>query len=225
MAKEACCDWCGDGLNCAVDSAVAREYWTTALGLCICDACIVKHSDDDLDLDSELRSFALRLRESRHGIVLAYIRECIECSRGVIVDWQVDEVEAELSRAFKLYRDGERLAAIEAASAAWSKSVHMRDLVEKRPVIARDARRQEGTRNKRGSRMPELDAWLDERLGCNLPVRNDVLWEMLPDERDDFQRAGVYRDGEKVVEYRDDAEHVITRAGFNKRVTAARKRR
>lgn len=93
------------------------------------------------------------------------------------------------------------------------------------PLVERDTKRQTGTRKPRGSKMPVLDAWLDERLANNPDISNKELWRAVPSTRDDFERMGIYRDGSKFIEYRDDSEREITAAGFDKRVTAARKRR
>lgn len=90
-----------------------------------------------------------------------------------------------------------------------------------RPKAERDDARQAGTRKKRRSRMPQLDAWLDEQ---DLNQSNDALWQSLP--REDETDGDFYRDGDKVVEkLRSGKEHDATSEGFDKRVTAARKRR
>ncbi|WP_449428817.1 hypothetical protein [Rhodanobacter umsongensis] len=94
------------------------------------------------------------------------------------------------------------------------------------PKIERDNARQVGTRQKRGNKMPKLDAWLDKQ---DLTLTNDKLWALLPDDSE----ADVYRDGEQVCENHSHtssrSEHTVThhskRDGFDKRVTAARKRR
>lgn len=90
-----------------------------------------------------------------------------------------------------------------------------------RPKAERDDARQAGTRKKRRSHMPQLDAWLDKQ---DLNQSNDALWQSLP--REDETDGDVYRDDDKVVEkLRSGKEHDATSEGFNKRVTAARKRR
>jgi hypothetical protein len=88
------------------------------------------------------------------------------------------------------------------------------------PHIERDKKRQAGTRKARGSRMPKLDKWFD---AADLSLKNDDLFAALPDGGSD---SDLYRDGDTIVEVdRTGSEHDITRAGFDKRATAARKRR
>ncbi len=48
------------------------------------------------------------------------------------------------------------------------------------PLVQRDAMRQAGTHKLRGSRMPALDAWLDDELGEDPTVTPGVLWKRLP---------------------------------------------
>lgn len=89
------------------------------------------------------------------------------------------------------------------------------------PKVKRDDARQAGTRKKRRSHMPQLDSWLDEQ---DLNQSNDALWKSLP--REDETDGDFYRDEDKVVEkLRSGKEHDATSEGFDKRVTAARKRR
>jgi hypothetical protein len=88
------------------------------------------------------------------------------------------------------------------------------------PALRKQWKEREDRARPRRSRMPALDAWLDE---TDLTATNDALFEALPDEA---MGADLYRDGAHVVEIsRDGKEHSITRAGFNKRVTQARKRK
>ncbi|HKR77527.1 MAG TPA: hypothetical protein VJR95_12775 [Rhodanobacter sp.] len=96
------------------------------------------------------------------------------------------------------------------------------------PKVERDYARQVGTRQKRGNKMPKLDAWLDKQ---DLTLTCDKLWALLPDDSE--SDADIYRDGEQVCENHSHissrSEHTVThhskRDGFDKRVTAARKRR
>lgn len=88
------------------------------------------------------------------------------------------------------------------------------------PGGARDAKLQVALGKSRPPRMPKLDAWL---LSIELALSNDDLFDALPSEDvgDD-----LYRDGDGVVEVNANGkEYAIGRAGFNKRVTKARKRK
>jgi hypothetical protein len=88
------------------------------------------------------------------------------------------------------------------------------------PKVIRDRSRQDGTHRLRGSRMPELDSWLD---GADVTRTNAELFASLPSSDDD---SDLYRDGDTVVEVQPTGnQRAVTRAGFDKRVTAARKRR
>jgi hypothetical protein len=90
------------------------------------------------------------------------------------------------------------------------------------PSLKRDARLQAANRGPRGSRMPELDTWLDNELRANPGAANKALWKALPID----VCARVYRDDDNVFETnRKGAGHPIGSAGFAKRVTAARQRR
>lgn len=92
------------------------------------------------------------------------------------------------------------------------------------PRINRDDSRQAGTRKKRGSRMPKLDKAIAEYLVVHPQASVTDIWNSLPSSRDDFKRAGIYRDGDSVVEYHDEHERPTGRAGFAKRVTAAKQK-
>ena len=92
------------------------------------------------------------------------------------------------------------------------------------PPAKRDHTLQESKRKPRGSKMPVLDGWLDSKLCMGFAYANDQLFDALPSDMDDWEKAGVYSDGDAVIEYDGDKRHEITRAGFLKRCTAARKR-
>lgn len=95
------------------------------------------------------------------------------------------------------------------------------------PWIERDAKRQKGTRAPRGSKMPILDGMLDDALALDPKATNDALWHNVSADADacDFEDKCVYRDHETLIERHGDREHSISRAGFDKRATSARKRR
>lgn len=97
------------------------------------------------------------------------------------------------------------------------RAVHFEDV---RPLIDAELSRREGAAKKRGSRSPKLDAWLD---GQDLTLSNDVLWDALERLHEDDD---LYRDADKLIEENARGKmHEMGRAGFDKRVTAARKRR
>jgi len=89
-----------------------------------------------------------------------------------------------------------------------------------RPLVEKDEKEQFRKSLPRRSRMPKLDAWLEAR---SLAVSNDVLFKALPEAESGFD--DLYRDDDRVMEVNDKGkEHSITRAGFDTRVTRARKR-
>lgn len=91
-----------------------------------------------------------------------------------------------------------------------------------------ETRRRRELKRPRHSKMPKLDEWLDKQ---DLKLTNDKLWALLPNDSE--SEADVYRDGEQVCENRSHissrSEQTIThhcgRGGFNRRVTAAIKRK
>lgn len=215
--KSAECDFCHKDLGCAVGSAVEKGYWRLAHGVRFCDECLLARLDDYRDRADRL--LALRLRHVL-GIDLEEIEATVARAQGVIVPEQLDPVRAQSRRALKLLKQGERLSAMEAGQAAWNLVLGVFNALEVQPELLRDRRRQAGTRKTRASRMPKLDAWL---LAQDLSATNDQLFAalMTSDGDDD-----LYRDGDEVVEVNSEGrEHTITREGFDKRVTQARKQK
>src|SRR5438094_540052 len=95
---------------------------------------------------------------------------------------------------------------------------HARMLHALHPNLVRDEQRQAGTQKSRGgSRMPRLDAWLDEKLAADGTASNQVLFDGLPGEKGDH----LYRKRDGSVW---EPTHQVSRKGFDKRVTEARKR-
>lgn len=94
--------------------------------------------------------------------------------------------------------------------------------LDARDRLIRDGRRQAGTQ-KGGSRMPQLDAWLDARLAEQDGATVKELWGLLPD---DAHGGDLYLDGDRVYEYPEHGgrEKDTGWSGFCRRVTEAKKR-
>jgi hypothetical protein len=123
----------------------------------------------------------------------------------------------------KAIEAGDAEGAAHAAMGMIRQAIHAELLEGPIPQLRRDAARQAGTRKPRGSRKPLLDAWLDKRLEANPAASSEALWNALKGADQD---GDLYVDGESLIEVNEvGREAVIKRAGFDARLTAARKRR
>lgn len=93
-------------------------------------------------------------------------------------------------------------------------------LVEQEGLVAkanRDSARQKGPQKDKGLRRPFLAAKLDSLLNADPEMSDKALWRSIPEDG-----AKLYREGEEVFE---NGRGGLKFAGFQKQVTAARKRR
>lgn len=113
------CDACGKEFGCLEGDPRLKGYWQLEIGVRYCDPCLLQHSDDYLMHEEAERLFALRLRYVR-GINIERIEAKAQEARGIIVAEQANRPLSELKEALKLFRAGERLAAMVAGQAAWN---------------------------------------------------------------------------------------------------------
>ena len=103
-------------------------------------------------LGYDVSEFDRLLREDR-GIDLAKIEEQCARAEGVVVAWQVEHVRQSVEHARDLFRQGERLAAMEAGQAAWNLALGLFNALEsKRDVQAGRKVRSGGTKGAEASR-------------------------------------------------------------------------
>lgn len=115
----ASCDACGQDLDCREGDPRLKGYWQLNVGVRYCDPCILERSNDFPAREETERLFALRLRHVR-GINIERIEAKAQEARGIIVAEQANRPLSELKEALKLFRAGERLAAMVAGQAAWN---------------------------------------------------------------------------------------------------------
>ena len=138
----------------------------------------------------------------------------------------------EYAEALSVLEHGERACAEKSwptADAAWLEFCALyehgkrrREILATAPKVARDDARQGGTRKPRGSRMRQLDAWLDAALRATPQATAKELWRALPTDT----TKDVYCDGDRVCESKADGrERSIGYDGFEARLTAAKNRR
>lgn len=130
-------------------------------------------------------------------INLDTIDATIEKARGVVVDWQVDQVAEARAHALSLLKAGKFDAAMEAGQALFNAAHGLHNALEVFPLLKRDAKRQAGTRKPR---RPELQVWINKEVAKGGETAKEL-----------YQRAPQW--------VKDEVE--IDR--FVKRVTQARK--
>lgn len=207
------CDYCG----CEVpERYVDGTFPNTAFldtGAYACDACLLRESKGGVK--DRFEAAALE----RRGISVQRMEAEFTRARGAIEISAAQVARSHLDRARSLYAEGEVVAAMEAAQAAWHASEVLHVGIELGPLARRDAKRQAGTRKPRASRRPKLDAFLDDELSQNPQATDDELWWALSG----LEFSDLYIDGDRAFE--SPSDNGITKAGFAKRATAARKRR
>jgi len=113
------CDACGKELGCLDGDPRLKGYWQLEVGVRYCDPCLLQHSDDFPEREETERLFAIRLRHVRGVNIEAIEAKACE-ARGVIIPEQANRPLSELGEALKLFRAGERLAAMATGQAAWN---------------------------------------------------------------------------------------------------------
>jgi len=85
----------------------------------------------------------------------------------------------------------------------------------------RDARRQAGTRKRRGSRWAELDAWIESQIAGNPKASAKELWREIELEYSSSW-GDIYFDDERI--WKEGQARPLGFDGFQKRTTQIRKR-
>lgn len=86
------------------------------------------------------------------------------------------------------------------------------------PKTHRDDRRQAGVKKPRGSRWPELDAWIADQLKAGKRFTAKQLWRRLPEP---FDGLRFYRDGDRI--FRDGTNQSLSFSGLQRRITKVKK--
>jgi len=161
--RKATCHYCGADLGCVKGCAADRTYWQLSNGCRACDPCLLENADDFGEMPEDRRIVALRLLHSRTpelwgGINLAMVDEFIARAGSEFAPDQVLFLRAERARVFRLHREGEYAAMMEAARALFSACNGLDQTLRVKVQVLRDNRRQAGVRKPRNRRAPDWHA-------------------------------------------------------------------
>lgn len=153
-AGAATCDYCGADLGCATGSMKSERYWTLQNGCRACDICLPQCADDFANLQGDERLWALRLRWT-NGVSVDRIRDTLKQAEANGLASRLHE--SQLHESLQLFKDGEGMAAIYAAQAAWNTAEAVHNMMALKPVVLRDRVRLIG--HSKGGRNKPRPAW------------------------------------------------------------------
>lgn len=159
--RSATCDYCGAGLGTMKGSAADRLYSRLDNGCRACDPCLLGAADDYPDMPEVDRVVYLRLQYAQPadlwgGINLAAIDDFIERAEREFIQEQVQMLRVERARVFRLHREGERVAMMEAARSLFSMANGLNQMLQVKVELLRDRMRMAGARKPRNTKEP---AW------------------------------------------------------------------
>lgn len=159
------CDYCGDRLR--------PLHAETIFGLFACDACLVENSDPEDGKDQ----FEVAARWKR-GISIRSIEELLARTSNGATNTQSSIAREQLRRARALYADGELVAAMESAQAAWHASAALHIGLELGPLAKAGKAVIDG---RKKPKRPELQAWIEKDVARNPGSTAKDRWARAPD--------------------------------------------